>query len=325
MEIEFLKQYIEVTGLPFDIGDLQIRYYGIIIVVAMLLATVIAARLAQRSGKDPEHVYGALTWAIIPGIIFARLWFVLFPPIDVVEAGRDTAWFFQNFFDTTDGAIAIWSGGLSIFGAILGGMLGAYIYLRRNKLSVPQWFDIAAIVVPLGQSIGRWANFVNDELYGKPTDLPWGISIDRDLLPEIYQGIEYYNSKFHPIFLYESLWSFGAFLVLMWLFTNRRNAMKIGDFFLLFVMQYAVVRFGLEFLRVQVTELQGTDINMSQLVTGIAFILALFLYFMRRSSGMTYDEVAEYEREQAKSRAVEGHSKSSTPENGDQTPVESAT
>lgn len=323
MEIEFLKQYIEVTGLPFDIGDLQIRYYGIIIVTAMLLATVIAARLAQRSGKDPEHVYGALTWAIIPGIIFARLWFVLFPPIDVVAAGRDTAWFFQNFFDTTDGAIAIWSGGLSIFGAILGGMLGAYIYLRRNKLSVPQWFDIAAVVIPLGQAIGRWANFVNDELYGKPTDLPWGLDIALENRPEIYSAIEYYNSKFHPIFLYESLWSLAAFFVLAWLFNNRRQGMKIGDFFLLFVAQYSFIRFLLEFLRVQVTELQGTDINMSQLVTGICFVLATGLYLYRRNTGMTYGEVAQYEKEQAKAKPVAETATPPAPENGDQSTAES--
>ena len=116
----------------------------------------------------PEHVYGLLTWAIIPGIIGARLWFVLFPPQILVDQGRDTAWFFENFLDTTDGAIAIWSGGLSIFGAVLGGMLGAYIYLRKNNLPVQEWLDIAGIVLPLAQAIGRWANYVNQELFGEP-------------------------------------------------------------------------------------------------------------------------------------------------------------
>ena len=301
MEFEFLSQYIQISDTPF--GDLQIRYYGIIIVSAMLLATVIAARLASKSGKDPEHVYGALTWAIIPGIILARLWFVLFPPQDVVDAGRDAAWFLENFFNTTDGAIAIWSGGLSIFGALLGGLLGSYIYLRRNKLSIPQWLDIAAVVIPLGQAIGRWANYVNQELYGTPTGVDWwGLTIEIESRPEIYRAIEYYNSKFHPLFLYESVWSAVAFYVLFRLYNNRRNAMRIGDFILIFVAQYSFIRFFLEFIRIQVTNLPGTDINLSQIVTFVAFVGAMGILFLRNNSGsaMTYSEVADYEREQAK-------------------------
>src|SRR5690606_35274455 len=107
---------------------LQIRYYGIIIVLAMLVGAMVAARLAKRAGRDPDHIWGALTWAIIPAIVGARLWFVLFPPAAVVDAGRNTMWYLQNFFNIENGAIAIWSGGLSIFGAVIGGFLGAYIY-----------------------------------------------------------------------------------------------------------------------------------------------------------------------------------------------------
>ena len=156
--MEFQSQFIQ-------IGNVQIRYYGIIIVTAMLMATVIAARLAKKTGRDPEHVYGALTWAIIPGIILARLWFVFFPSESL---GVDRSYLLENFFNLENGAIAIWSGGLSIFGAVLGGLLGTLVYLRRNKLPVAPWLDIAAVVLPLGQAIGRWANYVNQELYGKP-------------------------------------------------------------------------------------------------------------------------------------------------------------
>jgi prolipoprotein diacylglyceryltransferase len=129
----------------------QIRYYGIIIVVAMLVAATVAARLTKRTGRDPDHIWGALTWAIIPAIIGARLWFILFPPAAAVDRGQNTAWYFQNFFNLENGAIAIWSGGLSIFGAVIGGFLGAYIYLRRNKQPVLPWLDIAAVALPLGQ------------------------------------------------------------------------------------------------------------------------------------------------------------------------------
>ena len=222
------------------IGNLQIRYYGIIVVVALLAGAYIASLLANRSGRDSDHIWGGLTWAIIPGIIGARLWFVLFPPISLIagcgiegEVCQNTEWFLANFFDTQNGAIAIWSGGLSIFGAMIGAAFGAWLYLsswhnrivglfafiltplvwlyqllewflkmvtlrlqgkdvnafryQRPKSDFPDegmhlgpWMDIAAVAIPLGQAIGRFANYVNQELYGAPTNLPWGIQIPRD-------------------------------------------------------------------------------------------------------------------------------------------------
>ncbi len=277
--MEFQSEYI----VLFD--RLQIRYYGIIIVAAMLLAATVAARLAKRDGKDPEHIWGALTWAIIPAIVLARLWFVLFPPVSAVEQGMTTQWFLENFFNTENGAIAIWSGGLSIFGAVIGGFGGAYIYMRRNKLPVWEWTDIAAVALPLGQAIGRWANFVNQELYGSPTTLPWGLTIDSAHRVSPYTSLIDYpvaTTGFHPLFLYESLWSFLAFGLLTYLFLNRRYDFRAGDFTLIYVMQYAVIRFVLEFLRVEVTLVSG--INVSQVVCAVAFVVALVLFLKRRSN-----------------------------------------
>jgi phosphatidylglycerol---prolipoprotein diacylglyceryl transferase len=302
--MEFQSQFIQ-------IGNVQIRYYGIIIVTAMLIATVVAARLAKRSGKDPEHVYGALTWAIIPGIIFARLWFVLFPPINFTQGCgsadpgaicRNTAWFFQNFFDLQEGAIAIWSGGLSIFGALLGGLLGAYIYLRRNRLPVGQWLDIAAVVLPLGQAIGRWANFINQELYGTPVpeflrNLNFGLVIPVENRPEPYGALEYYDARFHPLFLYESLWNFAAFVVLYSLYTRNRSRFRAGDFFLIYIAQYAFVRFLLEFLRIEVTlvNIGGNNVNLSQLVCVLLFVFAVGTLLYRHRPGVE----ASYESDAA--------------------------
>jgi phosphatidylglycerol:prolipoprotein diacylglycerol transferase len=281
--MEFQSQFIQ-------IGSVQIRYYGIIIVAAMLVATFVAVNIAKRSKRDPEHVYGALTWAIIPGIIFARLWFVFFPPLSSTEIGRNTEWYLQNFFNTDGGAIAIWTGGLSIFGAILGGFLGSYIYIRRNKLRLPAWMDIAAIVLPLGQAIGRWANFVNEELYGIPTGSSFGLQIANPPAP--YNGIEYYGQGFHPMFLYESIWSLVAFFVLLWLFNTRRNTFRVGEFALLYVMQYAVIRYILEFLRIDLTLTAG--INVSQAVCAISFVVAGALLVINRRkalpAGYKYDD-----------------------------------
>jgi phosphatidylglycerol:prolipoprotein diacylglycerol transferase len=268
--------------LLFD--RLQIRYYGIIIVAAMLIAATLAARLAKRSGKDPDHVWGALTWAIIPAIVGARLWYILFPPQALVAQGRDTAYFFQNFFNTIDGAIAIWSGGLHLFGAILGGFLGAYIYLRRNKLPLWPWLDIAGVALPLGQAIGRIANYVNQELYGIPTNLPWGILIERgDRVVPYNNPIEYpVTTLFHPLFLYELLWSAGAFIILAYLYDRRRHLFREGDFFLLYVMQYGYIRFMLEFIKADPTLVGG--INIAQVIAGIAFVVALVVFIVRRRS-----------------------------------------
>jgi phosphatidylglycerol:prolipoprotein diacylglycerol transferase len=272
---------------------LQIRYYGLIIVLAMLVAAVVAARLAKRDGKDPEHVWGALTWAIIPGIIFARLWFVIFPPASLTvgcatevttDVCRNTAWFLQNIGDLQNGPLAIWSGGLGIWGAVLGGLLGAYIYLRRNKLAVGPWLDIAAVVLPLGQAIGRWANFVNQELYGAVTSLPWGIQIDAAHRVAPYTStidFPFATTFFHPLFLYESLWNILAFIVLLNLFLRYRSRFLAGDLFLVYIMQYTVVRFLLEFMRAEPAYVPGTTINSSQTSAVIAFVIAL-LYFLYR-------------------------------------------
>jgi len=275
--------------------QLQIRYYGLIIVFAMLVAAFVAARLARRDGKDPEHIWGALTWAIIPGIVLARLWFVFFPPISITagcataattDICRDTSWFLSNFFDLQNGAIAIWSGGLSIFGAVLGGFLGAYLYMRRNKLPVGQWIDIAAVALPLGQAIGRWANFVNQELYGTITTLPWGITIDSaHRVGSFTSTVDYPVSTtlFHPLFLYESLWSILAFIVLLNVFLRYRSRLVPGDVFLLYVAQYAFIRFLLEFLRVDITSVGG--LNWSQVICVIGFVGSIVYFLYRHRAG----------------------------------------
>lgn len=273
----------------------QIRYYGIIIVAAMLVAAWVAARLAKRDGRDPDHVWGALTWAIIPAIVLARLWFILTPPNSVVAQGMDTAWFLQHFFDLQNGAVAIWSGGLSIFGAVIGGFLGAYVYVRRNKLPLAPWLDIAGVALPLGQAIGRWANFVNQELYGTVTSLPWGITIDATHRIAPYKSLVDFpaaTTKFHPLFLYESLWNLLAFIVLLNIFQRSRRALRYGDIFLLYVMQYSFIRFMLELLRVEVSIIPGTSINSSQAFCLVAFIVAFVVFLYRQRTAPTVEEVA---------------------------------
>ena len=277
------------------LGSIQIRYYGLIIVLAMLVAAWVAARLAKRDGRDPEHVWGALTWAIIPGIIFARLFFVVFPPISLTagcatavttDVCRDAGWFFQNITNLQQGPLAIWSGGLNIFGAVVGGLIGAYIYIRRNKLALGPWLDIAAVALPLGQAIGRWANWINQELYGGVTNLPWGITIDSAHRVAPYGSTVNYpvaTTFFHPLFLYESFWSLLAFIILLNVFIRNRKRLFPGDIFLLYVIQYTVIRFLLEFLKVEVTVVGS--INLWQALSLVLFIGALVYFLYRHRPG----------------------------------------
>ena len=273
-----------------EIGNIQIRYYGLIIVAAILVAASVAARLAKRDGKDPDHIWGAMFGAVILGIIGARLWYVLFPPVSAVAAGRDTAWYLANFFNLDGGAIAIWTGGLHIFGAFAGGFLGAYIYLRQNKLKVLEWLDIAAIALPLGQFIGRFANYVNQELYGLPTGIPgFGLSIAREFRVGEYTKTVTYplagptETLFHPLFLYEGLLMLVVFFVLIRLFNSQRQNLKPGTIFFLYLASYSGVRYALEFLRIEVNLLRMYDaagnvtnrINVSQFMAGLGFVLSL--------------------------------------------------
>ncbi len=340
--MEFQQEFITIND--FLGRDLQVRYYGIMVVVAMLVAAWVAARLAKQRGYDPDHVWGGLTWAIFPGIIGARLWFVFFPPLLAVQEGRDTSYMLQNFFNTTDGAIAIWTGGLGIFGAVIGGFIGVWLYCSRfhnrvafityvifypltlllaaidwvivafvnrirgrefKRFELPRftttfpnegipllpWLDIAGVVLPLAQGIGRWANYINQELYGGATSLPWGILIDENKRVPPYDMVAKYTSttRFHPLFLYESLWNLGAFFVLLYIYNRYRNRLKPGDFFLMYLIQYSFVRFFLEFLRVEIATIGTTGINSSQATTAIVFVIALAVFVARRRTAPTQE------------------------------------
>ncbi|MCA9907408.1 MAG: prolipoprotein diacylglyceryl transferase, partial [Anaerolineae bacterium] len=168
------------------------------------------------------------------------------------------------------------------------------IYIRRNKLPLAPWLDIAGVALPLGQAIGRWANYVNQELYGIPTTLPWGIQIEGAKRVGDYKSLVDYpfaTTHFHPLFLYESLWSFIAFIVLLNLFLRNRQNFRPGDFFLIYVIQYAFIRFLLEFIRVETTYIAG--VNFSQVICVVAFVVALIIFVMRRRSAPNVVETPE--------------------------------
>lgn len=261
-----------------NLGPLYLRYYGIIIVLAVVIGSYIASRIAKRAGYDPEHVWGAMTWALIPAVIGARIWFILFPAKELTDRGINTGWILTHPFDLEHGPLAIWNGGLGVMGAIIGGAIGVLIYVRRNNIPVKLALDIGLIAAPLGQAIGRWGNFINQELYGIPTDLPWGITIPRiRRIPPYNNTIQYpLDTRFHPTFLYESIWNFAIFGFLYWLWRKRREWFKPGDFVLLYLILYPAGRFFLEFIRAEIAVIGPVNINqaiMFVLVIGAAAVM----------------------------------------------------
>lgn len=218
---------------PFvlQIGPLSIRWYGLLFATAVLLGTWLAQREAIRRGEDPDQLLNAIVIGVMVGLIGARLYYVLFN------------WGYYGSRPLK--ILAVWEGGLAIHGGLLAGGLAAVIYSVRKKLPVLTYLDIMTPSAPLGQAIGRWGNFFNQEAFGIPTDLPWKLYIEPYHRPPHLVTYEY----FHPTFLYESLWNFLVFAVLYCLL-RRRLEHTPGALLLCYVGLYSVGRFFVEGLRI---------------------------------------------------------------------------
>jgi phosphatidylglycerol:prolipoprotein diacylglycerol transferase len=263
----------------FYIGPIYIRFYGIILMLGAIAAAFLAERLARQKGLKSEFVWDGLIWVLIGGIIGARLWHVFTPPPSMVAAGYTTLYYLTHPLDL----INTRAGGLGIPGAVIGGGLALYLFCRRKKMSFLLWADIAAPGVALAQAIGRWGNYVNQELYGKPTTLPWAIKIDPI---NRVKGYEIY-STFHPLFLYEAIWNLMNMAFLLWMGRKYADKLKEGDIFLMYCVGYSFGRFFLEFLRLD-APLFGT-INFNQaFMLGVGLVSG-FIIFWRHRKGTSQD------------------------------------
>lgn len=262
--------------MGFHLGPLFIRYYGIILMVGALAGAWLAEREARFRKQNSEWVWDGLIWVLIGGILGARLWHILTPPASMTAVGLTTKFYLTHPLD----ALAIWRGGLGIPGAVIGGLLALYLFTRKRGLYFPTWADIVAPALALGQAIGRWGNFFNQELYGMPTDLPWAIYIaPENRLPE-FRDQAYY----HPLFLYESLWNLGNLALLLWLSHRRSEWLKPGDLFLVYLIVYPTGRFLLEFLRLDPSQVGGININQTLMLAVALFSMAAIVWRHRRSS-----------------------------------------
>ena len=275
----------------FQVGPFIIRWYGLLIVTGVMAAAFIATKEASRKREDPDHVWNLLIWVLIFGILGARLYHVLSSP---QGASRGFNYYFieQPFTNLTifgatvpfPSALLIWQGGIGIFGALFGGILAVIIYARRHKLNVWRWLDILAPGMLLAQAIGRWGNYFNQELYGPPTNLPWGI-----LITNVHQRIPPFDdlttypldtTTFHPVFLYESLWNLIGFGLLLWIGYKFVDKLLDGDMLSFYLIWYSVGRLLVESLRPDAWTLSG--IPTAQIVSVVLLLIGVGLFFYRR-------------------------------------------
>jgi prolipoprotein diacylglyceryl transferase len=250
----------------FDIGPLFVHFYGLMYVVGITAAILIARWLWRERGGDPDLVYTVALWGVPAGILGGRLYHDI------------TSW--NEVPHNWYGWLAIWQGGLGIWGGIAGGFLGGVIPLRRAGVSVTRFMDAAAPGILVAQAIGRIGNYFNQELFGGPTSLPWGLQISAAHRPVGYLAF----STFQPTFLYELIWDLALAGALVWII--RRRPIRAPGIFALYVAGYSAFRIFEETLRVDPAHhILGERLNfwVASLLT-IAGIV-WFVYTQRASRG----------------------------------------
>jgi len=245
-----------------SLGPLLIRWNGILIALGIATGALLAARETIQRNYDPEIIYSLFLPLTMWGMLGARLWHVLTPPLSSVALGLTTQYYFSHLTDV----VAVWIGGFGIPGAWIGGSLALYYFARKNEFSFWELADILAPGLALAQSIGRLGNYFNQELYGLPTNLPWKIFIDPAYRLSGFEA----NHFYHPLFAYEAILNFANMVFLLWLAHRFVNVFKAGDLFLVYLGAYSLIRFLLEFLRLDVSLVNGFNIN--QVFFAIVFI-----------------------------------------------------
>lgn len=269
--------------LIFQIGFLKIHWYGLIIAIAILVGLLVTIKLNKKYKeknilifKNKDQIFDLCFYLIIFGLLGARIYeFFLFLPF-----------YLQNPIEI----LKIWNGGLSIHGAIFGGLLALIFFTKKHKIDLGLSIDLLAPVVALGHAIGRWGNYFNQELFGLPTKLSWAIPIDLINRPTAFKEFNF----FHPTFLYESLLNLILFIILIFLHHKRlqklnRGEIKLnkkGNIFLIYLIAYSLIRFSLEFIKIDQTPfalgLRWPQVISLVLIAVAGAVLLLNRYFLKR-------------------------------------------
>jgi prolipoprotein diacylglyceryl transferase len=256
------------SPIIFEAGPFALRYYGLFIALGVALATWVAARELARKGYDGVLALDALFFVVPLGFVGARLYHVL----------TDYELYANDPFP---GVFEVWNGGLGIYGAVIGGFVGGLIFARIRGINPLMLADAAAPGLVLAQAVGRWGNYFNQELFGRPSNLPWAIEIAPENRPVGFKDVE----AFHPTFLYESIWDILVALVLLFVARRFANRLKNGDIFLLYVSLYSVGRFFVEALRIDPAFLIGGLRGNLFVSSVLALTFALILFLRHASTG----------------------------------------
>lgn len=273
--------YPPVDPIIIQLGPLTLRWYGVLIMTGVLAAAWVGARHVERRGFDRDSVWDLLFWVLIPGLIGARLYYVFIQsPRGPEGLGR--------FLANPVSILAVWEGGLHIFGGFMFGVLGLWAFARVRKVPLLVYADAIALGLPLGQAIGRWANFINQELYGPPTTLPWGLRIDSDHRIGPYRDLTAFpeTTRFHPLFLYESLWNLIGFALIFSIWRRYGDRLHDGDVLLMYLVWYPLGRFFIEFLRTDSWFFPGTPFNTVHILSFAAVVGAAVLLYRRHRPGV---------------------------------------
>ena len=260
---------IRFFGLEFPL-----RWYGVIVMVGIIVGAAIVERELKRRGENGDRIWDVLIWVLPIGILGARLWYVL----NATLGGN--SYYAENPIQI----INIPQGGLHIFGGFLFGAAALLVYLRRNKLDPWLFLDSAGPAVLIGQGIGRIANFINQELYGPPTTLPWGIQIQAEHRLAQYQDLNLFpveTTRFHPTFAYEMLWNFAAAGLLLWLSRRYKEDLKPGALFAGWLLLAGSGRVLIEFFRPDQPKIPGLGISYSSIVAALMAITGAVMLMMR--------------------------------------------
>jgi phosphatidylglycerol---prolipoprotein diacylglyceryl transferase len=271
-----------IFGIP-----LVVRWYGVIIVGGAMLAGRIAAGRAVRRGYDPEHIWNMLLITLACGIAAARAYYVIFewerfagrPWLEIINPAN---------------------GGIAIHGALIGSVTSGVIYTLWHKLPTLEFVDITIPTILVGQAIGRWGNFMNQEAYGRPTTLPFGVTIDEEHRLDPYRNMDAYppNTLFHATFLYESLWNIAGFGLLLWLEKRLRGWRRPGDLGLFYAIYYGIGRLWIEGLRTDslctngVGGSCGDALRTAQVVSILLIVGGLIGLFINHRRTLTPAEIA---------------------------------
>lgn len=285
--IEFPKLGIRFDLNPeiFTIGIFHVHWYGVIMALAFLIVVIGVIKDAPKFDLNQDHMIDLVLVTVPVGILGARLFYVI------------VNW--EYYSVNLSEIYKTWNGGMAIYGGIILGLIAIYLFCRIKKISALHVLDHITVYLVLGQVIGRWGNFINQELFGPNTDLPWGMTgdiIQTTIAVHEFEGVDPYLPV-HPLFLYESLWSLATFFLLLWF---RKKKKQNGEVLSLYMISYGLARFVIDSMRF---DLKVGNVNINRLI-GITFVIAFAAFFIIRRKRLKKESLEDASYQPSRFREI---------------------